>query len=281
MTPDADMMLMMPLSSEDLEIPAVVESLQAIPANRVHFWDGRHWRMIKQPDYKSLAQPASANVQRSIAIINPFPLDREIYLELLSASGPVPVAGSTGDQSLYEVIYSGRLPFHEYMPHQGAVNKDLAKAAESPAIKDFFTAVGNRERATALRQLKQQPELIEQFLLRLHQKYNATPFLVGLVQQTIDSNSDLCAAVQRADQRLETENWPYKPASSDLEAIGCGRAIIRLLKEMVSKEALSDSEIEDYQKQMDKYSFLLLFNYPRLHQQLVAISNNILYGYLD
>ena len=280
MAPDADMMLMLPLSSEDLEIPAVVESLQAIPADRLHYWNGSDWQTIKQPDDNPLAPSASAKARRSIAIMNPFPLDRDIYLELQNASGPVPVAGSTGDQSLYEVISSGRLPFHEYMPHQGAVNRDLAKAAESSTIKAFFNAVGNRQRAITLQQLKQQPELIELFLSRLYQEYNAAPFLIGLVQQTLDSNSELWTLIQMVDLRLEAETWPVKPATSDFEAIGCGRAIIRLLREMVSNEALTDSEIADYHRRIDKYSQLLQFNYPRLYQQLVAISNNIFYGYL-
>ncbi|MET4693517.1 hypothetical protein [Endozoicomonas lisbonensis] len=280
MAPDADMMLMLPLNSEDLEIPAVVESLQAIPADRLHYWNGRDWQTIKQPDDNPLVTSASPKARRSIAIMNPFPLDREIYLELQNASGPVPVAGSTGDHSLYEVISSGRLPFHEYMPHQGAVNRDLAKVAGSPAIKAFFTAVGNRQRAKALQQLKQQPELVELFLLRLYQEYNATPFLIALVQQTLDRNSELWTLIQTADQRLEAETWPVKPATSDIEAIGYGRAIIRLLREMVSNEALTDSELADYQQRIDQYSALLLFRYPGLHKQLEAISNNIFYGYL-
>ena len=280
MAPDADMMLMLPLSSEDLEIPAVMESLQAIAADRLHYWNGSDWQTIRQPDDNPLTPSAAAKTRRSIAIMNPFPLDREIYLELQSASGPVPVAGSTGDQSLYEVISSGRLPFHEYMPHQGAVNRDLAKAAESSIIKAFFNAVGNKQRARTLQQLKQQPELIERFLSRLYQEYNATPFLIGLVQQTLDSNSELWTLIQRVDPRLEKETWPAESATSDFEAIGCGRAIIGLLRKMVSKEALTDSEIADYQRRINTYSQFLKPNYPRLYQQLVAISNNIFYGYL-
>ncbi|KEQ13788.1 hypothetical protein GZ77_16020 [Endozoicomonas montiporae] len=268
----SDMVLMMPLTFNDLEIPAVVESLKSLSAAKIHYWNGDYWKSIKKTETAYLASEA---YQRSIVIMNPFPLDHKIYLELLKASGPMPVAGSTGDHSLFEVISSGRLPFHEYMPYQRMVNENLASAAGSSSIKMFFSARGYLNRARALRQLKKHPELIQSYLMRLNQKYNATPFLIEMVKQSINNDSSLWAAIRWADQRLENGGL-NRPAISELEALICGRGIMALVRELADNEQLTDSERLLYRQRIDKYSFFLLLNYPRLQQMLFAISDKII-----
>ncbi|MGI9274741.1 MAG: hypothetical protein ACR2PT_07825 [Endozoicomonas sp.] len=274
MDTDADMIFMLPLTASDLENTGVLKSLSSIPAQAVHYWSGDSWTVFREPQLFNLSR-------RHIVIVNPFPLEREVYLQLLGLSGPVPIAGSTGDHSLYEVIAAGRLPFHEYMPHQGGVNRNLASIAEHAVLKEFFHAQGHDGRASALRSLRTNPEVISKYLEKIHRQYNATPFLVGLVRQTVVTDSTLWSSVADVTEQLAQGSLPDRQAVNPQEALAVGRAVTVLLLSMYERDELSTVELAQIKEKVDLYLGFLQQRYLSFSGMLSAIAENAFADFVE
>ena len=138
----------MPLNPYYLTLPEIKAGLQEARVKTVKFWAQNYgWT---EYDIEGV------DAGRVIEILNPFPLTRHNNLALAFFSQLM--VGTTGDQSLYEAISMGKLPYHELATHQFFVRHQLESIADHPALETYFRTLKPEATGESLTYLQAHPE---------------------------------------------------------------------------------------------------------------------------
>ncbi|UYM18356.1 hypothetical protein [Endozoicomonas euniceicola] len=199
--------LVMKMKAEDFNDSVVIDALRKVNITRVNFWSNQSAGLTF--DLRPTRQDKHG-IQ--INVVNLFPTPELLAQSLAYFSQPV--VGTTGELSLFRAISMGKLPLHEWMILQRYLNDEFARIAKDNNQKimyDYFHYFSPEEKANALRQLLKDPSIIKAFINTLTTQYNASPVLKGLIEQTIDDNSQLWQAISKIDKAIEEESVQQLP----------------------------------------------------------------------
>ena len=162
--------------------------LKKLNVDHVNFWS-------RKAGWKKIGIQRSGG--RSLTIINPFPLLREQFLALSFFSNMV--VGTTGDQSLYEAISMGKLPFHEFISYQFMLRSELESIAFHPMIKKFLKSPFPAEIGESIKFFEKEPAVTKEFLTELVDKFSANNLLRAIIAEGDNPSSSIRALLGKID----------------------------------------------------------------------------------
>ncbi|WP_145912417.1 hypothetical protein [Endozoicomonas montiporae] len=191
--------LIMKMKAEDFEDPAIIDALRKVNITHVKFWSE------KSGEVEFDLRPAQQDKHGfQIRVVNVFPTPEPLAQSLAFFSQPV--VGTTGELSLFRVLSMGKLPLHEWMILQRFVNDEFARIAKESGLEtmhDYFRYFSPGKKASALKRILKEPSTISTFTNSLTTRYNASPILRALVEQTMDGSSELWLAISKVDEAIE------------------------------------------------------------------------------
>ncbi|MGY0216453.1 hypothetical protein ACWJJH_03580 [Endozoicomonadaceae bacterium StTr2] len=219
--------VIMKLEPEDFEDPLVAEALAKVNVGTVSYWSAKSG----ERNFSIQAVEPSQQSEVKLRIINPFPLDSRLFQSLGYYSQPV--VGTTGELSLFRMLSMGKIPFHEWMTQQRFLNQDLAdvaRAAGTPILAEFFELVEPAGKASALRRVLATPENMEAYLNYLRSRHNASAMLKSLIRATMEDDSLMWKGVAQIEAARATDAIQSLP--SELHDLAIVRHIFSQIKKL-------------------------------------------------
>ena len=147
----------------------------------------RHWTSEEGWKTHNLSEETGGSI---VEIINIPRVPKDAMQALAFFSRPV--VGTTGDQSLFEALTMGKLPFHEVVSHQFFVRHQLELIARHPLIKAFYSSLDPKVLGPLISQLEASPVEIADFTREIVTRRSAN----GLIQSIVDTALSPSAEVQ-------------------------------------------------------------------------------------
>ncbi|UYM17720.1 hypothetical protein [Endozoicomonas euniceicola] len=146
------------------------------------FRDNNITRLVYWSEKTGKHEYALGEGGRTLWIINPFPLPKE-QLHMLMIASRQPVSACTGDHSFYDVLATGKVAFHEEVPHLFDLHQRLAKLAEQEGfieVRDYFNTFRGDEKRPLIKTMTDTGEWAR-FVEYLYNNENAYKKLPSLL----------------------------------------------------------------------------------------------------